>query len=317
MRSWRRLADSPGRLPRAVAAGSVVIGLLASGWHHPIIRTAGPELLRAAADPYRQARRALIAQIPADAPVAATFQVQPQLSNREHLSSLHYIYLGYDNYTREPYRPAVAPIYALIDTTDRVTFEGFFAPHGASNMRRMLHAGWGLEELVGPLMLWARGSRSGLVPIRQITQPIDGNRPAGRFAGDLELTSARGALEQGRFGPQVALRLVWRSTSFAKRKYLVGIRITGADGATLGTSAHDVGYELWPTSQWPAGGWIETFHRVLVPGARNAAPHTCRFMIWDAATGEPAPATAGQGAEVEVLEGMWLAIPLAPDGPHT
>ncbi len=89
-----------------------------------------------------------IAHIPAKASVAASYRLLPQLSSRDHLTSLHYVFLGVTQFGAAAYQPPADRIVAF-DSEDLLTYRAQFLktawtrPHydgGYGRLQRMIGA---------------------------------------------------------------------------------------------------------------------------------------------------------------------------------
>ncbi len=87
--------------------------------------------------------RAVVAAIPRDASVAASYALLPALSSRENLTSLHYVFLGVTQFAEKTYDPPERIDYAALDADDLLTYRTQFlrtawaAPHYAGGTDRL------------------------------------------------------------------------------------------------------------------------------------------------------------------------------------
>ncbi len=245
----RILAACADTLQRRIVSAffglSILVSCLAQ---HPIPRLV-EVLPRAFTDPLTPVRDALITSIPDRAPCVATFRLLPHLSNRRFLFSLHQIYLGKDYYTQEPYTPAVPPDYALIDVTDPMTFDTFFTLEGAGRLRRFFDvAEWGVQQVVGPLVLLKRQASPKHVLIQALDPPNQIPTPLGVFDDALEWLEEDHGLEDSPVGPLLHIRLTWRLRAQHGEKYILELVASSPPGRAVTVLHQDVGYELTPTN---------------------------------------------------------------------
>jgi len=76
-----------------------------------------------------------ISRIPSDAPIAATFEFLPHLSNRKYLYSFHHFYSGKSTLSGKNFKLPEAIDYALINYDDGHTFEDFRCPESDDNLK--------------------------------------------------------------------------------------------------------------------------------------------------------------------------------------
>lgn len=151
--------EGMARLPGAVGAASRKISpeesrrfgyvmLLAAAAYSAF--TLGPlpgVMRRAVADDGLRRRaadaRAVVAAVPRDASVAASYALLPALSSRERLTSLHYVFLGVTQFAETTYVPPERIDYAALDADDLLTYRTQFlrtawaAPHYAGGTDRL------------------------------------------------------------------------------------------------------------------------------------------------------------------------------------
>lgn len=147
MRSWlgartERAWIIPAREMRAVLP---VFGLVAVFYSDATFGPIPTALTRALAPLPTEAASAaeMIAQIPPDAAVAASYAVLPQLSARENLFSAHYIFLGVTQFAEKPYPVPEGLGYVLFDERDL----GFYAAQFKNTSWSAPHHEGGLERL--------------------------------------------------------------------------------------------------------------------------------------------------------------------------
>ena len=80
----------------------------------------------------------LVAKLPADAPVAASYRFLPQLSSRERIYSLHYLYLGVTQFAVDPYPLPADIAFTALDDDDLIAYR-----------TQLLHTAWAAPQLTG------------------------------------------------------------------------------------------------------------------------------------------------------------------------
>ena len=243
----RSLAHNPGLLPlvTVVALGysALTLGPLAG-----TLRLA----LAAPTDPSLRSDRALLARIPADAPVVASYRYLMPLSARPQVQALNYVLLGSRQFNAGPYPPPPANAAWALDSDDALTFEAQFRDHplyapayasGATRLRRLLRA-------ADARVAWAEDGRLLLGPagepldaLWQVFADAPAARPTAAF-GELELLG----LERGA-GPDVTLKLHWRLTRATPQRF--HLRLTAwRNGVVAYQRIWPMAYGLYPTTDW-------------------------------------------------------------------
>ena len=109
------------------------------------------------------AASAIVSTIPADASVAAGYALLPALSSREHLTSLHYVFLGVTQFAEKEFVPPEID-YTILDTDDLLAYRTQFlattwtAPHYAGGMGRLSKLADGWTSYESPFVLYPKGT---------------------------------------------------------------------------------------------------------------------------------------------------------------
>ena len=305
--AWR--CRWPSWIPSVVFGGSLALSVAMN----PVWPLLLAELPTARRDPSTVVRDAMVAAIPATAPCVATFQFLPRLSSRYRLYSLHYLYLGKDNYTGQPYQFPVLPDYALIDVNDPLTFTGFFNRQGAERLRQFFGTGeWSLEDIAGTVMLWQRGGLARKTFIHLgASQAPSGAPVISLFDQVMELQRPEARLESSRFGPLLHLRMTWKLLVQQGTKYAVVFVVRDQAGRVLTKFAQDVGYEFLPTNEWPQGIGVQTDHWLPVPESGAATgPWRLDVALVDSLKKRVASAHVTDSRQAGSADG-WVTVLLA------
>lgn len=103
----------------------------------------------------------ILANIPPDASIAAGYKYLPALSNRQNLSSLHYIFTGQQQFSQEKYN-FIKPDYIVINPEDMLYYAlqypqsksyHQYYPAGFQNIRKLL-SDYQLKYFNQDIMLW-------------------------------------------------------------------------------------------------------------------------------------------------------------------
>ena len=119
-------------------------------------------------------------KIPKDASVVTTYKILPYLSNRKNISSLHYVFLGNQQFSTKPYIIKKKPDYILIDTDNLNMFniqnskvknrypENFHK--GIKNIQKLL-AEYTPQFYTNNIMLWTKNTSKNNNPIESTKFP--------------------------------------------------------------------------------------------------------------------------------------------------
>lgn len=243
----RWLARSRGLLPlvsiAALGYSALTLGPLAG-----TLRSA----LAAPPDPSIRSDRALLARIPAGAPVVAGYRYLTPLSARAQTQALNYVLLGSRQFNAGPYPPPPADAVWAINDADLLTVEAQYRDHplygrayasGATRLRRLLRA-------ANARVAWAEDGRLLLGPIGE---PLDALWQVFANAPTAQPTAAYGELELLGFvrgaGPGVPLELRWRLQRATARRFHLRLTVW-RDGMAAYARVWPMAYGLYPTTDW-------------------------------------------------------------------
>jgi uncharacterized membrane protein len=286
-------------LPRALAApllggallAATLVGNVLLGCQLHLAR----DLAHAHEAPPDPLRRRLLAMVPADASVVASFDVLPHLVNRHRLYTLDHVARGALTRARYPFRLPPDTQYALVDWTDDVTFRKYSRAGRDLNLARAFADGsWRVVHAEGTVTLLerARAAAGGEPAVGAGEEPGRGGdeaaaMPARPFAGETQLFAvaraaqgagpsapvareplvlADGALElvgshvvsaPARSGDPLRVRLAWRARATPPSQYLVRIELLDTQWRAHASTDHPICYNIFPPTRWAIGDVVE------------------------------------------------------------
>lgn len=214
-------------------------------------------------------RQRLVEEIPAHAPVIATFEFAPKLSMRPRLFYFYHVY----SVSRHPefriHIPAAQKEsrYALIDFNDWLTFYDFYTPGGDRDVDKFLSEGnWGLVETVNSIALFKKGGEAKLGLIEKASRqsphiPLNTSvLPQMRLAGyNLNETEVLGARV-------ISLQVYLRCLNQIPGDFLLSTRFTSRQAPEFYfQQAFFAPYRIYPTSRWQPGETVKQECNILIP----------------------------------------------------
>lgn len=222
-------------------------------------------------------RQALVAAVPPEAPVAATYDFLPIVAARTHAASLNYAFIGRLQLSQVPYELPPDTEYIVADRSEFLTYQLQYRPnflyrqdypHAAARLRQRLEAdGFGIVAAADRFMLLRRGAGTGGALYRQLEAPppeMQGT-PSAVGGGLHFLGFRRTEPAPGPILPQDQLPLAtyWQSDGTPGQNYSVQLQV---DGHVLPTY-HPLGSGLYPVPDWDAGRAVETTYWFAKPAA--------------------------------------------------
>lgn len=113
-------------------------------------------------------QKKLLNEIPSEASIAAGYKYLPYISSRKDVTSLHYIFIGKQQFSDLPYT-YTQPDFILIDPQDFLTytlqfsnskFYKSFYPNGFTNLEQLLSQNYELNYFHPELMIWKKSQIS-------------------------------------------------------------------------------------------------------------------------------------------------------------
>jgi uncharacterized membrane protein len=226
-------------------------------------------------------RRAMVELVPPGAPVLATFEFTPQLSNRPQMFFFYHLYAS----SRRPDWAAHVRVmqdradYVLADFNDWLTFYDFYTPGGDRSVNSFLREGnWELAATVNSLALFRRGER--FAPGLAETVPAgEGTfRPVSGFPG-LEAGPARAGPGEVLGFPVLEFSLDLRAARPPLPDILLVARLVNrADPGQSIQQFLTAPYRLYPPDRWAAGETVRIRANILLP--TDLSPGTWDLVLF-------------------------------------
>lgn len=234
-------------------------------------------------DPLVSETRRILALIPEEAGVAASYAYLPQLSSRQNLASLHYAFLGLTQFGTAPYALPQNIDYILIDTEDFLIYGLQFTKtfwtreaytSGSTRLRAMLEErGFGVTETSDSLVLLRRGVSGEIMFARN-------DEPPKREPQDLGPFEFLGAKTNGNNPLHFDIFLHARES--VVENYAIEFSVHAADGSIIYKKLHPLASGLYPTSEWEPGEVVRSRYKLLVPNLpREGTSIEARLVVLD------------------------------------
>ena len=269
---------------KIIFIAAVFLANLTFGPHLDALRNAA---LRYKNDYLRSYKNTLIAGIPGDAAVVATFEFLPHLTQRKQLYSFHHIYMGFHTLSDKPYQLPAEAQYALLDFNDPLTFRGFYSPDGHKNIRAFIAKGnWQIKDYLEGIVLLKKATAADFNIFRKADKPDSSpgyllNRrpsPGIMFSGyDAALGVKQDILE---------LTLYWRCIVPTDKVIGLVVDVQRSDGKLQARRMHVIGYRVFPTNSWSKGDSYLEKLRIKLPVAGDLAGENIKYHFFDVITGE-------------------------------
>jgi len=245
--SKRGFSEAPALLTAVIMLGSLY-GMVMLGPLPAVLgRLAAPGDDLARAD----AAEALIARVPADASVAASYALLPRLSSRAGLYSPHYQFLGVTQFALTPYALPPDNRFLALDTGDLLLYQaqflntGWSEPHFAGGYARLRQAAGSLVFSRDTFQLYDKQASVRPRPSRRLEQPREQ-----AFCDGIRLDAAG---VESRIEPETGKKLVslityWSAGSGTKDDLVMRLRLNGPAGEAVERQL-PLANSLTPTSE--------------------------------------------------------------------
>ncbi|MEK7516214.1 MAG: DUF2079 domain-containing protein [Patescibacteria group bacterium] len=227
-------------------------------------------------DPLVSEAQRMIAAIPAEAGVAASYAFLPQLSSRQNFASLHYVFLGLTQFGAAPYALPQNIDYLLIDTADFLIY-GLQFPKTAwtrdayasapARLRALIkERGFGIAEMSDSLVLFQRGIfPETLFEVYPHTNGLT-EFNIGVRAGELkDLGPIMFLGTEPQDGDGLTFDLFLQTKETLTENYAVEFSVRAADGSLVYEKFHPLAGGLYPTSEWKPNEIVRSRYTLRVP----------------------------------------------------
>lgn len=206
--------------------------------------------------------------------VLTTFALLPQLSNRAHLYSLNYLYLGRRQYSEIPYYIPTDVDVAIIDWQQLYEYQllyrttVFEGRDGIERIRDFLTTqNLSAVRQYGTVTVYRRGGTADLTTNALPPGPVDESQQS--FGSVALIGQPRVAVASQPSGPwsEVIISTAWQALTFAPDS-ATSIRYSFHQaGQVIAASDRVIGQGLWQSSTWPVGSRWETRDVVILPAS--------------------------------------------------
>ncbi len=229
--------------------------------------------------PLLDQKRELIQEIDKNQTVISSYDFLSQLSGREKLYSLHYVFLDRQQYSTKKYPLPEKIDYLLLDFEDLVNFQIQFEkysfyqeeyPAGAERLRRLLEEKkLGLVKIYDSLALYKSGEDDILELYKILSSPPSLFRSENivlnkkiKFLGWELIKPLKNTDYQS-----VSLAFFWQNLAKIDQNYQLKIILTDEAGNNLFEKIYPLAYGLYPTTEWQLDEIIQTNYYFLFPKA--------------------------------------------------
>lgn len=199
--------------------------------------------------PETKLKNLLLAQVPTNASVGATYGFLSPLSTRQNIASLNYVFLGKQQFLFDDYELPEDTQYLLIDFQDLLTYQLqydnnlFFKQqynYGIKNWPNVLK-NFGLIDIKNSYGLFQKGQKNKFELIKTFDQ-----LPKITFAGNLSGDASIKFIGYNKLGNN--LQLFWRQDSPINKNYYIKLNII-TDEVIRYTKIYPLGYGLLTSSE--------------------------------------------------------------------
>lgn len=250
----KRILRFEHRLARPILTVALVVLPLVAVCASGTLPTMKGILTRSSFDPMMMIEgNAMLADIPPEASVAATFDFLPKLANYRNLHSVHHVYTGHYTLSDAPY-PMPHVDYLLMNTLDQLCFapRGFYGNDNHQRLQSLLsEPGWQLQRQCEGLILFKRSSSTNS-PIR-LVQRVDRIPPVNMDVRqednhEIRLIGFNVGKQDGNLLP---LTLFWERIKSGNQDYEATVSLLC--GAITYSARLTPGSRIWPPQSWPTG----------------------------------------------------------------
>jgi len=206
----------------------------------------------------------LLAKVPENSGVVATFEFLPHLTHRKYLYSMHHVYTGHYTLSKRRYELPDNAEYALIDFNDFTTFGDFYSRQGYRNLQFLGSGNWGVEDFSETIVLFKKKVSS----LDHICQKISGsdfnmeNRLGITVDNSIELL---GFTLNDQTAASLDMVFFWKSLKQTWRDIGYMLEISAKDGTLLARKFRPICYRIFPVNSWKEGEFFKERMRLKLP----------------------------------------------------
>lgn len=276
--AWAAWAQRERAMAGAVLVTVVVYSSLVIG---PLVSLARTTTVDAVTRERLRAQRVFVNQlIPRDAGLATSYALTAATATRATLSSLHYVFLGKQQYSEVPFVLPAATDYLLIDRNDAVLYHALYHEHEGDNdggderLRALIErGGYGVVEQLGDFFLLTKGRGTPFfVANEHLSFDLNAGQVLGgglRFISPLNGTlRVRPRLVGGQRFLELPLDLTLASDTPQPHNLMAVVRLE-RQGKTLANYKRVIS-PFFPTTNWQAHVPVTWSEALLLPAGIQA-----------------------------------------------
>jgi len=237
------------------------------------------------ADELDREKQAILAKIPSQAAVVATFEFLPRLSHRRQLYSFHHVYMGFHTLSNQPYNLPETVNYALLDFGDKLILDSFYTPDRYQNVEKFISQGkWGVSEVRDNIVLFRKNTEnkyylySALLhspePKTSIHTLID---------GDIELLG----FDLGGINNNILeMTFYWQSMRKTKNDINVFFDFIDKQGRLVYRILRPICYRIFPTNAWEPGQLVKEKKYLVLPARMKGRGYLLKMGFYNFVTGQ-------------------------------
>lgn len=216
----------------------------------------------------------LLKKIPADAALIASYAVLPQISSRQNIYALNYVFTGKKQMSEKPYSSPSKIDYLAVDFEDFLAFQ-FQYPNNYSedcqNLKKILREeNFSLMEFFDDFAILKRNEADEINLIQIIKNNPDKNKDSVLENNEIEyLGSSRPVILRKKMAGQeiqfFETTLSWQISRKIKKNYQLKLGFENESGKIIYEKIYPLAYGFYPTSRWQLDEKITTTYRFLIP----------------------------------------------------
>ena len=218
--------------------------------------------------PYRDR---MVARVPRDAGVVASFEYLPRFAARANVHSFHHLFYGHYTFSTKPF-PVPAGVGALLTALGNQ-----YLPDAAARERRLIGANHlKPADAAGDLLLYLQspGDTLDLLAIGDFTPSIEAHVV---FDNLLRFKGCDVLEPRVSPGGVLTLRTYWSRQAPGDSVFLTRLWLFDAQGQSVFYRTRYLGYGVFTADLWPADRTVRETYRLVVPG--ELAPGTYRLVM--------------------------------------
>lgn len=206
----------------------------------------------------------LLKIIPPDASVVATFEFLPKLSFRKNLYSFHHVYAGHYTLSTLKYELPQDVGYAIIDTDDYLTFQGFYDKYNYKNFINFIsNHPWQVLDFTNSIMLLKKYKEPNfnlykvIDFITKMQHRLNNARYDGLRLIGYDLSPVK--------GDKLEVTFYWQCTGRIYNDIYYYIDVVNERSQPVFRYVSAINYGIYPTHAWKVSEFIQEKKRILLP----------------------------------------------------